>query len=247
MTLFIAHRGESQDAPENTLASVNLAWKRGLPAVEIDVRVTRDRVPVVIHNATTGHMARTDWRVCRRLLADLKTLDFGRLHGAAWAGEPIATLDEILATVPADGRLFIEIKAGAEAVLPLRQSVRRSRIRPEQISLIAFRRPVLLKAVRALPDCDACWIVDLRRRGRPDQVKEAARLARIIRGDGLSAIDVGIDPSCDLSIIAHLQAHGLRVYAWTINDRGFARRLIDAGIDGIASDRAYALRSELGG
>ena len=231
--LFIAHRGESHDAPENTLASVNLAWERGVPAVEIDVRVTLDRMPVVIHNATTGHMTGTDWAVSRRSFADLRTLDFGRLHGSAWTGQKIPTLDEVLDTVPESGRLFLEIKAGSEAIPPIRKTIRRSRTRPEQISLIAFRRPVLLAAAQAMPACDACRIIDLKSRHNQDPATEAARLSRIMKSDELRAVNAGMDASCDLAVVRALQSHGLKVYAWTVNDRAFARRLVRAGIDGI--------------
>ena len=52
--LIIAHRGESNLAPENTLAAINLAWKNGIAAVEIDVRLTRDKKIVVISRDTSS-------------------------------------------------------------------------------------------------------------------------------------------------------------------------------------------------
>jgi glycerophosphoryl diester phosphodiesterase len=51
--IIIAHRGESYDAPENTLAAINLAWKRKVQAVEIDVQLTNDNEIVVIHDKDT--------------------------------------------------------------------------------------------------------------------------------------------------------------------------------------------------
>ena len=50
---IIAHRGESYDAPENTLAAINLAWKRNVIAVEIDIQLTNDNEIVVIHYKDT--------------------------------------------------------------------------------------------------------------------------------------------------------------------------------------------------
>ena len=55
--LLIAHRGESYDAPENTLASLNLAWERGALAVEVDVHLSKDNQVVVIHDSTTTRTA----------------------------------------------------------------------------------------------------------------------------------------------------------------------------------------------
>lgn len=235
--LFIAHRGESHDAPENTLASINLAWERKVPAVEIDVRVSRDREAMVIHNATTGHMAGTDWRISRRTCADLRTLDFGRLRGPAWTGLTIPTLAEVLDTVPSGGRILIEIKAGIEAVEPIRKVLAASRIRPEQITLIAFKRNVLAQAAKAMPACDTAWITDVKKVSG-DTARQAARLAGLTRRAGFRAINLGVDTNTDLEIIGALKVLGLNVFCWTVNDRRLARRLIRAGIDGITSDRA---------
>jgi glycerophosphoryl diester phosphodiesterase len=243
--LWIAHRGESRDAPENTLASVNLAWERGVPAVEIDVRVSLDGLPVVIHNATTGHMAGTDWRVSRRTHKELKTLDFGRRRGKAWKGERMPKLDQILDTIPTGGRLFIEIKAGPEAIQPIRKALAGSRVRSEQIALIAFKRNLLSTAAQIMPDCEASWIVDLRRHQSKPTATEAERLANLVRSSGLNGLDLGMDASCDFEIIRLLQEHGLPVYCWTVNDLPLARRLIAAGIDGITSDRAAWLMGRL--
>ncbi len=55
--LIIAHRGESFIAPENTLAAINLAWKNGAKAVEIDVQITSDNEIVVIHDKNTKRSA----------------------------------------------------------------------------------------------------------------------------------------------------------------------------------------------
>ena len=52
-TMLIAHRGESFDAPENMLAATHLAWQRGVAAIEIDIRLTRDHKIVVFHDETT--------------------------------------------------------------------------------------------------------------------------------------------------------------------------------------------------
>lgn len=235
--LFIAHRGESHDAPENTLASINLAWERKVPAVEIDVRVSRDREAMVIHNATTGFMAGTDWRVSRRTCTDLRTLDFGRLRGSTWAGLTIPTLAEVLDTVPSDGRLFIEIKAGAEAIEPIRTALTDSRIRPGQVTLISFKRNVLTRAAEAMPACDTAWITDVKKISG-DSARAATRLGGLTRRSGFQTINLGVDANTDLAIVGALKAQGLGVFCWTVNDRRLARRLIRAGIDGITSDRA---------
>ncbi len=235
--LWIAHRGESHDAPENTLASVNLAWERKVPAVEIDVRISRDGQPMIIHNPTTGYMAGTNWTVSRRSCAKLKTLDFGQKRGPAWAGITIPTLPEILDIVPDEGKLFIEIKAGVEAVEPIRKALAASRVQTEQIVLICFKRNILTRAAEAMPKYRTAWIIDLHK-STAETGAEAIRLSRLAHRHGFQSLNLGLNASSDLDIIPALQEQGLKVLCWTVNDRRLARRLIRAGADGITSDRA---------
>ena len=115
-TMFIAHRGASHDAPENTLASVNLAWERGADGVEIDVYLSKDGVIVAIHDDTTKRTGGKDMKVKDQTLEELKRLDVGSFKGEKWAGEKIPTLKEVLDTVPDGGCLFVEVKCGKEIV-----------------------------------------------------------------------------------------------------------------------------------
>ena len=70
--IIIAHRGESYDAPENTLASVNLAWERGADAVEVDIRMTKDKKIVVIHDSTTKRTGNKNYKIEECLYNKLK-------------------------------------------------------------------------------------------------------------------------------------------------------------------------------
>src|SRR3972149_12270636 len=65
---IVAHRGASHTAPENTLASVTLAWQRDADAAEIDVRLTRDGRIVALHDETTERTAGRYWDVAQRAL-----------------------------------------------------------------------------------------------------------------------------------------------------------------------------------
>ena len=113
--LIIAHRGASFDAPENTLAAVNLAWQQNADAVEVDVHLSRDGHLFVIHDADTRRTTGLDRKVAQLKLPQLPRHDAGRWKGAQWRGEKIPTLDEVLATVPRGKKIFIEIKSRASA------------------------------------------------------------------------------------------------------------------------------------
>src|SRR5437899_10037499 len=135
---IIAHRGASHDAPENTLAAVNLAWQQNADAVEIDVHLSRDGQLVVIHDENTRKTAGWNKNVSEQTLPELRRLDVGRWKGRQWAGAKIPVLAEVLGALPAGKRLFIEVKSGDAFIPAFADEFARSRAKPEQIVLIGF-------------------------------------------------------------------------------------------------------------
>ncbi|MCH7827462.1 MAG: hypothetical protein IIC75_05760 [Bacteroidetes bacterium] len=79
--IIIAHRGESYDAPENTLASVNLAWERGADAVEVDIRMTKDKNIVVIHDRTTKRTGGKNYKIKDSSYDELNNVNVGFING----------------------------------------------------------------------------------------------------------------------------------------------------------------------
>ncbi|HSG69711.1 MAG TPA: glycerophosphodiester phosphodiesterase family protein, partial [Planctomycetaceae bacterium] len=106
---IIAHRGASYDAPENTLASVNLAWEQNADAVEIDIWLTSDNQIVLMHDKTPKRYGGPDTLVSEMTLEQLRALDVGAWKDPRWKGEKAPLLSEVLPLVPAGKRLFIEI------------------------------------------------------------------------------------------------------------------------------------------
>src|SRR5580700_364858 len=84
MVEFIAHRGASRDAPENTVAAVKLAWFQNADAVEVDVQLTQDGKLLVFHDANTKRIAGTNKRIDHHTLAELQLLDAGKWKGKHW-------------------------------------------------------------------------------------------------------------------------------------------------------------------
>ncbi len=74
---IIAHRGASHDAPENTLAAVNLGWKRNADAVEVDVYLSKDNRIVAIHDKNTKRTTGHDGLVKEMTWSELQKLDAG--------------------------------------------------------------------------------------------------------------------------------------------------------------------------
>ena len=136
--LIIAHRGESYDAPENTLASINLAWQRGAEAVEIDVHLSKDNNVIVIHDASTKRVSGKSGRIKNLTLDEIKNLDVGSWKNEKYKNEKIPTLEEVLKTIPPNKKLIIEIKSGVKILPFLKIEIKRANLKPNQIEIISF-------------------------------------------------------------------------------------------------------------
>lgn len=108
--LVVAHRGASAYEPENTLRAIRRAIEIGADVVEIDVRLTKDGYPVVIHDETVDRTTNGSGLVNEFSLDELRKLDAGK-------GEKIPLLSEVLDLVAGKIDVFIEIKVD-EAVIP---------------------------------------------------------------------------------------------------------------------------------
>lgn len=240
MVEIIAHRGASYDAPENTVASMKLAWDQNADVGELDVFLTKDGKIVVLHDANTRRTTGYDGRVADMTLEEIRKLDAGKWKGEKFAGEKIPTLEEILATVPPGKRLFIEIKCGPEIVPELDRVLRASGLKPEQTAIISFSAEVVAAVKKARPDLQAYWIVSLV--GKKTAESLIAK-ARQVRADGL---DLSANPAVlDKAFADQVKAAGLRLYVWTVNDPALARKMIEAGVEGITTDRPGWLREQL--
>ena len=237
-------RGASHDAPENTLASARLAWAQGADALELDVHRTKDGELVVAHDEDLPHVAGAPRRIDASTLAELQGFDVGRWKGAAFAGEKIPYLGEMLATVPARHRVFTEIKGGPEVVTALVRAVARSEIPNEQIVVITFDRLAARAAKQALPRCEAGWIIDAPRTWHEGALAAMLRMATDLR---LDALDFESSWPLDTALVQQIHQFGFKVYAWTVDDPEVACRLAAAGVDGVTRNRPAWLREQLAG
>lgn len=244
--VFIAHRGESFIAPENTLAAINLAWKNGAKAVEIDIQITLDHEIVVIHDARTKRVGNQNIRINVSSLKELKEIDVGQYKNLQWKGEQIPTLQEVLKTLPSGCKLIIEIKSGIEIIKPLVALLKSSNIRESQIEIISFNRSVLTEMKKELPHCKMLWLLDL------DYYFPAWMLVgstkntiRKVLSSSLDGVNVWAGKRINKSYVQQFKEHDLMVYTWTVNDVATAKRLLDMGVDAITTDRTQWIKRKL--
>jgi glycerophosphoryl diester phosphodiesterase len=233
---IIAHRGASADAPENTLAAIQLAWRQGADAAEIDVQLTADGQLVAIHDETTLRTGGVDWAVRDHTLAALKTLDVGSWKSPRFAGEQIPTLAEVLDIVPHDKRLFIEVKCGVESIPELVHVLSAAKTARVQTVLIGLDFDTIVAVKHALPDRIACWVTEQSWSARHAcQPATADLIGRAVAAklDGLDINNLPERPSGDIALITRA---GLQAYVWTVNSAERAAWYRSEGIHGITTD-----------
>jgi glycerophosphoryl diester phosphodiesterase len=241
---IVAHRGASFDAPENTHASLMLAWEQRADAVEFDVHLSKDGAIVVIHDADTTRTAGAEMKVAETTLAELRKLDVGRWKGAKFTGEKIPTLGEALATVPDGKRVFIEVKSGRETVPELDRVLKAAKLEPEQTCVISFRADVIAATKKVRPDLSALLVASLApQNASPPTADELIAVAKAIRADGLvlSATPAVLDRAFGDKV----KRNGLKLHVWTVDDAELARKMLTAGAESITTNRPGWLLEQL--
>lgn len=232
---WIAHRGGGGLAPENTLAGFRLAARLGFRAAEFDVMLTRDGVPVLMHDETlarttgaAGAVADLDW-------ADLARLDAGARFHKSWAGEAIPRLDAVLALCADLGLgLNVEIKpaTGHEArtgeVVAALVAARWPAGLPLLVS--SFCETALAAAQEAVPGQARALLFET------VPADWAERLARL----GCLALHARA-ADLDGPTVAAVTAAGVPVAAYTVNSAAEADRCFALGVSALFTDRLDGL------
>ncbi|HIO43019.1 MAG TPA: glycerophosphodiester phosphodiesterase, partial [Gammaproteobacteria bacterium] len=150
MVEVIGHRGASTEAPENTLAANNLAFQQKADGVEVDVRLTKDKQLVCMHDKSAFRTAGKRNLIKESTLKQLKSLDVGKWKGKKWSGEAIPSLQEVLSQMPLNKKIFIEVKEGIETIDPLIEDIQKSNLDPKYLSVISFHQEVVKRVKQAM-------------------------------------------------------------------------------------------------
>ncbi len=225
--LILGHRGASAVAPENTRAAFERAFRDGADGIELDVTLSRDGVPVVIHDDTLDRTTDGRGAVWDRDLADLRRLDAGGWFGAGFRGERIPTLAEALDLARGRGIVNVEIKHGRGARMLVDPVVRvlKAHGREDGIVVSSFD-PRILRRLRAR---DRRWRTAFLRSG--GQRRPLWLMAAYAAADFLH-------PDVRLSETAAKVARGWgRIVVWTVDDEPTARTLAARGVRGLITNR----------
>jgi len=114
---IVCHRGVKTFAPENTLSAIDLAIGLGFNIVEIDVRQTKDGVPVVLHDSSANRTTDGYGEIKEMNYVDVCKLDAGSWFNPFFAGELVPRLEDVLAHVKGYLEVYIEIKEAEPEIL----------------------------------------------------------------------------------------------------------------------------------
>ncbi len=206
----VAHRGFSGLAPENTLAAFRLAMSQSyVHWIELDVHLSRDDVPVVIHDGMLKRTTNGQGRVREQTAEELSRLDAGSWFHASFASEGVPTLEQVLALTSGRCRLNVELKGDdADRELLARRAVDviRSR-RLEHDTVITSFQPELLLSVRNyFPSMKTGLIID----DRPSD------LVAILKSIGASYLSIGFR-HLNGRLLQQTAEASIDVMAWTVN------------------------------
>jgi glycerophosphoryl diester phosphodiesterase len=251
---IIAHRGESYDAPENTLASFKRAWKLGgADSCETDLHLTSDHRLIILHDPDTFRVTGgkehngTKLVVVQHTADELRKLDVGKLKGDQYAGEKIPLLEEVLALIPKvpHKRHFLESKIGAEIAEPLVAALKSSGVPARQTPVISFKLDACKAVKEKMPELKVYYLAEFKadkKTGAPPRTID--QLIKTAKDAGIDGLDLSYK-SFDPGWVKQVHDAGLECYVWTVDDPAIARQFMDAGIDGITTNRANWLRDQL--
>lgn len=233
--LIISHAACAGHAPENTLAGLRLALHMGVDGIEVDVRASADGVPVLMHDPTVNRTTDGRGGVSALTLAQLRELDAGaKAPDAAFRGERVPTLAEVLEAIGGRALLIAEIKqGGVEAALL--ETVRQA----DALAWVmawSFDWGAVAQMRRLEPRLPCCLLVP-----RVANLAPAIDHALTLGAQGL-AVDF---PALDAEFVRNAHLRGLSVYAWTVDQAPNVRRLSEAGVDGIVTNFPNAALSVL--
>jgi glycerophosphoryl diester phosphodiesterase len=227
---WIAHRGAGKLAPENTLAAFKLGASYGYRAFECDVKLSRDGVPFLLHDADLKRTTGQHGLASERNWSELVSLDAGSWHSPNYASEPLPSLETIARFCINSGhQLNIEIKPtpGDETNTGKEVALAAARLWSGQSAplLSSFQVAALAAAQRSAPELPRALLLDKLEPGWLQAALDLQCVAVVARYTLF-----------DEAMVAELQSAGLRALAYTVNDADAAKRLRTLGLVGLITD-----------
>ncbi len=230
MTIIFAHRGASKQCPENTLSAYKRAVEIGAGGIEIDIQLSKDGIPVVIHDRTLKRTTSGRGIVTETNFSDLKNLDAGSWFSSAFMDERIPSLEEVLiwASDYSDLCLNIELKYYsanddklARTAIPLIKQYRSDK----NTMISSFEHDRLIDVHKLWPKLETAPLYK-------GNLYEPWHYAKKLKANA-------VHPqykSLHKSIVKEIRSHGIKVRPYTVNEEKWIRQFLEWEVEGIMTD-----------
>lgn len=237
--IVIAHRGGSAYHPENTMAAFRSAYEMGAEMIELDILLTKDGIPIVIHDETLERTTDGTGKVSEFMLEELKELDAGSWFSEAHRGESLPTLEEVLEF--AKGKIALNIEIKTEAVTDdVGGGIEEKAL--ELVKKFDMQQHVLFssfdyRAISHLRELD----VDISTALLYEKSQSGSRSPSEL----VSAYDANAF-NCNYREFSNKWAketknNDIPVFVYTVNNKRLMRKMIRRGVSGIFSDKPDVL------
>lgn len=229
---IVGHRGAHGVAPENTLPAFHVAANLRLPRVELDVRLTADYQPIVIHNATVDETTNGAGRVDEMTLAEIKELDAAFRWAPSFPNTRIPSLDEVFTTFGNAFHYHVELKIDEQTdierlVRCIVSTIRLGAI--EHVTLTSTSNAALQFAARCCPDSPRGKIITGNEQAADDDINDA-----LVFGCTTVCIKRAL---LDERTVGFARRCGLFIVGWTANTPEELDEMRIADVDAVSTDR----------
>lgn len=237
---LIAHRGESFDAPENTLPAYRMAVDRGF-GFECDIYLSKDKRLFTFHDtdlkrttagANTNACTSVDWE---GTVSKLNVGGWGKWKGSAFDPTRPALLEEVLALARPGRKIYVEVKGNDPTWVPYIKDVfaKEPKATPETVLFISFGKNVCAELKRQMPEFKTFWLSS--GKGPVD----AARIVSVLRGLGVDGVDYRFVPeTVTAEFIGDIKKAGFEFHVWTIDSPDIAAEAFRRGAQTVTTNRA---------
>ena len=240
-TLNIAHRGANTVAPENTLVAFREALAIGVDGFELDIQLSGDNVPVVIHDEKLERTTNGKGLVKDHSLAALKELDAGAWFAPRYEGERIPTLEEVFAEFAHTDLLFnLELKSGIvlypgleEAVIKLVEKYNLL----EQTIISSFNHYSLVECRKLNPEMRTGILYYA-------GLYEPWNYAKALGCYSVHPLFYHLQHP---ELVKGFKENNLPLFTWTVNEPLYMEMLVAGGIEGIITDEPAELKTIIEG
>ena len=230
MTKFLSHRGESDDAPENTLAAYKLAMERDSDGIELDLRLTADQQIVCFHDEDLKRVAGVPLAIKHTALEDLR---------AYW---PAPLFREALPILEGDKIIQVELKEGPRIVPPVKALLDGCIERLPQLCFSSFETDTIHAVSEAFPTVPRILLINLEEHfGRFPEAAEALDYAKQFGCTGISFLAT---LRADAAFVEALHRAEMRVVCWGVGSDELGLAMAGIGVDAMTCNHAIALRAE---